>query len=125
MCAHPLKIYNLFTLIIYISLSLFVCPCTVRSFVELVKFVFKIPGVTVFLSGRICQDPLEGFFGQQRQRGRVNENPSVQQFVENTRALRVINGACRQVRGNCHGYLKRKGPEVDNSILPKRKIKHK
>ena len=99
MCAHPLKIYNLFTLIIYISLSLFVSPCTVRSFVELVKFVFTIPGVTVFLSGRICQDPLEGFLGQQRQRGRVNENPSVQQFVENTRALRVINGACRQVRG--------------------------
>ena len=42
--------------------------------------------------------------------------------MENTRALRVINGACRQVRGNCHGYLKRKGPEVDNSILPKRKL---
>ena len=97
--------------LLYISLSLFVSPCTVRSFLELVKFVFTIPGVTVFLSGRICQDPLEGFFGQQWQRGRVNENPSVQQF--------------KQVRGNCHGYLKQKGPEVDNSILPKRKIKHK
>ena len=51
--------------LLYISLSLLVSPCcTVRSFVELVKFVFTIPGVTVFLSGRICQDPLEGFFGQ-------------------------------------------------------------
>ena len=93
---------------------------------ELVEYAFTIPGVIVFLSNRLCQDPLEGFFGQQRQRGKVNENPSVQQFVENTRALRVINGACSQVRGNCRGpQLKRKGPEVDNSLLPKRKITHK
>ena len=93
---------------------------------DLVEYVFTIPGVKLFLSNRLCQDPVEGFFGQQRQRGRVNENPSVQQFVENTRALRVINGVCGQVRGNCRGAIsKRKGPEVDNTLLPKRKIKHK
>ena len=48
----------------------------VTSFVELVEYVFTIPGVSVFLSNRLCQDPLEKVFGQQRQRGRVNENPS-------------------------------------------------
>lgn len=93
----------------------------------MVKYIFTIPGVTAFLSNRICQDPVENFFGQQRQRGRVNENPTAQQFTENTRALRVINGACSQVRGNCRGSAdnKKKGPTVDNSALPKRKRKHK
>lgn len=101
------------------------CILTVKSFVGLVEFVFNnIPDVSVFLSNRICQDPLEGFFGQQRQRGRVNENPSVSQFAENTRALRVINGVCQHVRGNCRGASKRKFPQVDNTPLTKRRKKH-
>ena len=65
---------------------------TVLSLTEMVKFIFTIPGVTVFLSNKICQDSLENFFGQQRQRGRVHENPSVSDFLKNTQALRVING---------------------------------
>lgn len=92
---------------------------------DLVKYIFTIPGVTVFLSNRLCQDPVEGFFGQQRQRGRVNENPTVQQFVENTRALRVINGVCGQVRGNCRRGSLKEGPKVENSALPKRRKTHK
>ena len=39
------------------------------SFVELVKYLFTIPDVTSFLSEKLCQDPLEKFFGSQRQRG--------------------------------------------------------
>ena len=75
----------------------------VCSFVELVQFLFTVPGVTVFLSNRLCQDPLEKFFGEQRQRGRVNENPNSRDFLKNTQALRVINGVCRTVKGNCRG----------------------
>lgn len=41
---------------------------TVKSFVELVNFIFQIPGVKAFLSEKLCQDPLEKFFGCQRQR---------------------------------------------------------
>ena len=67
---------------------------TVLSFTEMVKFIFTIPGVTVFLSNKICQDSLEKFFGQQRQRGRVHENPSVSDFLKNTQALCVVNGVC-------------------------------
>lgn len=83
---------------------------------ELVDYLFTIPGVTVFLSNRICQDPLENFFGQQRQRGRVNENPNVSEFIKNTQALRVVNTDCATVRGNCRGATKRKkvSSEVDS-----------
>ena len=76
----------------------------VHSFVELVEFIFTIHGVTVFLSNRVCQDPLENFFGMQRQRGRVKPNTS--EFVKNTQALRVVNSGCATVRGNCRGTQK-------------------
>jgi len=62
--------------------------------VELVEFLFTIPGVKEFLSEKLCQDPLEKFFGCQRQRGRVNENPTATQFLKNTQALRVVNSFC-------------------------------
>ena len=95
----------------------------VQSFIEMVEYIFTIPGVSVFLSVRICQDPLEGFFGQQRQRGRSNDNPNVGDFLKNTQALRVINSTCTSVRkGNCRGAQKKKGDLiVDNAPLAKRK----
>ena len=77
-------------------------PCS-ALLVELVKYVFTVPGVSLFLSNQICQDPIEGFFGQQRQRGRVNENPCTSEFLCNTQALRVIGNTCSNIWGNCHG----------------------
>ena len=69
---------------------------------DMVEYIFtKIPGVKIFLSNRICQDPLENFFGQQRQRGNTNDNPNSTEFIKNTQALRVINTVCSTVRGNC------------------------
>ena len=92
----------------------------VMSFTELVEYVFTIPGVTVFLSNRLYQDPLENFFGQQRQRGRVNENPNVSDFIKNTQALRVINYTCGSVRGNCQQAGKDRHFELENTPLKKR-----
>ena len=93
------------------------------SFVELVRYIFTIPGVTVFLSEKLCQDPLEKFFGCQRQRGRVNENPNVRDFCKNTQALRVINSFCRDpVKSNCRGNPSKHPLQLDkeNMPLPKR-----
>ena len=56
----------------------------VSSFVELVRFIFNIPGVEAFLSEKLCQDSLEGFFSMQHQRGRIHENPNVHEFLNNT-----------------------------------------
>ena len=54
---------------------------TVHSFVELTKYLLSIPGVNVFMSNKISQDPIEKFFGQQRQRGSSNDNPNVSEFI--------------------------------------------
>ena len=69
----------------------------VHSFLDLVRYLFTIPGVRPFLSERISQDPLEKFIGCQRQRGRVHENPTVADFITNTQALRVVNTLAREM----------------------------
>ncbi len=98
----------------------------VNAFVELVEFVFTIPDVEVFLSNKLCQDPIEIFFGQQRQRGRVHDNPNVCDFLKNTQALRVVNGACKNIRGNCRGSDSSKSFVDMNEPLPKRrKVRNK
>ena len=100
----------------------------VRSFIELVKYIFTIPGVSCFLSERISQDPLENFFGCQRQRGGTGENPNVASFCKNTQALRVINTTCINVRastGNCRGNKEQPlAVNDENKPIPKRRRKH-
>lgn len=76
-----------------------------------------------FLSERISQDPLEKFFGRQRQRGGVNENPSISQFLKGNQALRVINSIDLDItRGNTRGSNRSNLPGKENvAPLPKRR----
>ncbi len=100
------------------------CLIAVYSFLDLIKFIFTIPGVKSFLSERISQDPLEQFFGRQRQRGGVNENPTCQQFIHNNSALRMVNS----IKIDTHkGNVGRQEPTCNKSLhvssepLPKRR----
>ena len=66
--------------------------------------MFTIEGMNSFLSEKLSQDPLEKFFGCQRQAGRSHENPNAAEFMKNTQNLRVINSIdMRSVTGNCRG----------------------
>ena len=47
---------------------------TGKSFVELVRYLFTMEDVNFFQSQRICQDPLERFFGCQLQSRAVHDN---------------------------------------------------
>ncbi len=97
--------------------------CLVLSLIELVKFVFTIPGVKSFLTQKICQDPLENFFGCQRQKGGTHDNPTVAEFEKNMQALRVINSFARgPAKGNCRGFGKEcTVTDTENTPLPKRR----
>ncbi len=89
----------------------------------LVRYLFTIPGVKCFLSRNICQDPLEKFFGCQRQMGGTHNNPTVKEFQNNTQALRVVNSFCREVvKGNCRGNKRKEHNDLDkeSTPLPKR-----
>ena len=88
--------------------------------------MFTLPGVKVFFSQRLCQDPLEKFFGCQRQRGGTHENPNVQEFCKNSQALRVVNSFCHDVvkgkrKGNCRGGMKELEVDKENLPLAKRR----
>ena len=77
---------------------------TAKSFIELLEYLFTVEGVKLFFSERLCQDPIENYFGCQRQRGGTHDNPTVKEFKENEQALRVVNSFCRPVvKGNCRG----------------------
>ena len=93
----------------------------VMSFVELARYVLSLPGAPPLLSRRLTQDPLEKYFGLQRQRGRVNENPNSQEFYKNSQALRVVQACSTSIKGNCRGNT-----DVDASeLLPlKRRKSH-
>ena len=69
----------------------------------------------------MSQDPLEDFFGFQRQRGGANENPNVAQFCKNTQALRIINSVCGTVsKSNSRGNKKAIGLQAESKPMPKR-----
>ena len=71
----------------------------------------------MFLSERLCQDPLERFFRCQRQRGATHENPTVHDFYKNTQALHVINSFCiGSVKGNCRGQ--QDGHDLEDENIP-------
>ena len=81
-----------------------------------------MPGVKSFLSRRLCQDPLEKFFGLQRQIGRTHDNTTVKEFQQNMQALRVVNSFCRgSVRSNCRGNEDLSVAVHDDYSLPKRR----
>ena len=98
----------------------------VKLFVEMAKFLLTDANVKLFfLSERISQDPLENYFGQQRARGRRNENPNLQQCLYSAAAIRVQKSiATDPVHENCGRKKRLYGdtqPEIDNAPLPKRK----
>ena len=107
------------------------CFGVVSSFTEFLPYIFQIKEVTCFLSEKLSQNPLEKFFGCQRQKGRANENPTAGEFLKNKQSLRVINSInIKEVTGqlgNCRG-TKRKDYDLENPILnmplKKRKRRH-
>ena len=69
----------------------------------------------------------EKFFGYQQQRGRVNENPTVAEFVENTQALRVCGNLPIEIKGNNRGTSRKRVLTYDKENTPtltKRRRKH-
>ncbi len=109
-------------LIFEIYTVLFIHCIIAKSFIELVKYLFSVPGVNSFLSRRLCQDPLEKFFGCQRQIGRTHDNPTVKEFAQNTQTLRVVSSFCRSsVKSNCRGNKDLITTEHINYSLPKRR----
>ena len=80
------------------------------------------------LTERFQQDPLQEYFGNQRQRGRRSDNPDALQFAYNDRALDVQQNIVPIKSGNVGGRnYKTKSNWIDiiNEPLPKKANKRK
>ena len=85
------------------------------------KYLLSFPGVKFLLSERCTQDPLESFFGHQRQRGGGSDNPNVLQFTYATSAIRAQKAIAPAVRGNVRDSKHHRGDgESIETPLPKR-----
>lgn len=93
-----------------------------KSFIELGPFLLRQPNINYLLSEVFSQDSLEKYFSRQRHRGGGADNPTVEQFRENTATL--IHQQC------VYKDLKTLNVEADNNEpqlsvvcqpLPKRK----
>ncbi len=96
---------------------------TVKSFVEMTRYLLTIDSSLFLLSERVSQDPLEHYFGKQRGCGGRNENPTLDQCIKNAPALRMQKSfVLNPVRGNCRRKrFLTEIQEVDDTPLPKRK----
>ena len=79
----------------------------------------------VFLSERLCQDPLE-FFGCQSQHGGTSENPNTVELCKNTQTLGLIGSVCGYIpRVNCRGNKRALQLGIkETTFLPKRRHAH-
>ena len=64
-----------------------------------------------FLTECFCQDPVEEFFGKQRQLGRRSDNPDINQFSYNSYAIRIERSISCQ-SGNIERKLKEGQKEI-------------
>ena len=102
------------------------CISIVKSFVEMTRHLLSQPGNLFLLSERICQDPLENYFGQQRARGGRCDNPTVKEALQNAVAIRAQHSIqLDRVQGNCRRKRNLFDPEetdvIDEAQLPKRR----
>ena len=96
---------------------------TVNSIVQVVQFSLA-ERMKYVLSERFCQDLLEEYFGRQRERGRFNDNPTLQAFGYNDFTLAVQWNIAHVVKGNEAGRHKAECSKwyvVCEEPLPKRK----
>lgn len=94
------------------------------TYIHIAYSLIDLAGVNSFLSERLSQDPLEKYFGQQRQRGGVNENPTCDQFLKNNQALRVVSSIkVKLTNGNTRGSRPDEDrlTSVSTNPLPKRR----
>ena len=97
---------------------------TVKSTIEVVKYLIKDAKMPYVLTERFNQDPLEAYFGAQRMFGRRNNNPSAYQVGYNANAIRLLRSTNKVEGGNTNDRnkkSKRSWSIVDDQTLEKRK----
>ena len=92
----------------------------VKVFTEMGRYLFS-HGVHFILSERFTQDPVESFFGHQRQWGGGRDNPTAQQFMQATQAIWVQHSSKPVSQSNVRGAKHHIELDIVNTPVPKRR----
>ena len=84
-----------------------------HSFVELVKKLLTLDGVSYFLSDKLNQDPLEEQFKRQRACGGASDNPTLEQYAQNEKKILVAKSESGRVMREEARGRQRDGKEID------------
>ena len=94
-----------------------------RSTVKAVKCLLQ-DSCMFILTGRFCQEPVEEYFGIQRQLGRRNDNPNMAKFGYNDNTVRIqrdvyfTSGNMQGKHNKINSWIK-----VSDETIPKPKIR--
>lgn len=94
------------------------------SAIEATKFLLQ-EGMDFVLTERFCQDPVEEFFGKQRQLGRRSDNPDIHKFGYNSNTIRIQRSISCQ-SGNTKGRKDRQRAweqVTDDKVSCRKKLK--
>ena len=91
---------------------------TVHSFVEAIKYLLLHGGVAYVLSGKLCQDTLENYFGKQRAIGGRRDNPNIPDVGYNDNTIKA-QFSVRPIVGNVQDHGS-KWNEISISPLKKK-----
>ena len=96
---------------------------SIYSMMALIKFLLGA-GVKFVLTNHFCQDPVEQYFGKQREIGRRSDNPTIYTFGYNDNKIRMYRSSSQILR-NTSGKTstQKRAQAVDNTPLPRRKRK--
>ena len=95
---------------------------TVNSMIELTKFLI-VHKVSYVLTERLCQDPLENYFGKQRRSGARKDNSSLYDFGYNDNTIRNQKVFKPITSGNVRA--EDENFEIDTTLVPfRKKVKH-
>jgi len=75
------------------------------SFVELMNYLFTVPGVTYILSETFCQDPHKNFL---ESRVCYCDNPKVNSFLKGSVSIRIQGTMAKNLIRECSRGKKRK-----------------
>ena len=95
---------------------------TTHSTIDLVKYLLN-HSVKYVLTERLCQDPLENYFGRQRSMGRHRDNPNLQTFGYQDNAIRTSK-VFRPIEGNCRKD-ENETFQISSESIPARQRKRK
>ena len=95
-----------------------------RSIIELVPTLLRIPSVDFIMTDKLNQDPLEEHLGKHRSKLGGADNPTVENYQYTERKLILAKGhAIQSLCGNTRGRIRKQELDLGETVPLKKRLK--